>query len=145
MLTRKQKMMLHVVPARLGVDDVDRMVIQRNIGGFLSAADKTASHEGFAAVMAFYEGKAGGRLQGHTRGYWKAQHDRNETRGPNDRLLWRIRREAGPLGLGDGEINAFLASEHMSSGRHSDVNTASAYWLRRLLQALIEIRKRRAG
>jgi len=148
MLTNPQKKALHAVARRLGIDDEQRHLIQRNIGGFHSAADRTASHDGFAAVMAFYEDRAGGCLHGNTAGYWAAAHARNEARdgdGSPDRLTWRIRRTAEQLGWTELDVEAFLASEHCSSGRFVRLADANAYWLRRCLDGLQAIARRRGG
>ena len=144
MLTNKQKTLLHLIPKGLGVDDAQRRVIQRNVGGFYSAADKTASHAGFAAVMAYYEDRAGGQLERYTPGFWAAAVEK--TSGEDrSRLLWRIEREAEALTWRYPEdVNAFLASKKMSGGKYADVRETPIYWLSRLLQALIEMR-RRAG
>lgn len=146
-LTNKQKMLLHIAPARLGIDESQRRVIQRNIGGFYSAADRAASHAGFAAVMAYYEQRAGGRLEGYTPGYWQAAHDRNERGESTERLIWRIRRLAGPGGLGMSgrQIDEFLAGPHMTNGQFNHLEEAPAYWLRKCLQGIIEIRKRQVA
>lgn len=140
MLTKKQKMLLHMAPDRLGIDEAGRRTVQRNVGGFCSAADSDATHEGFVAVMAFWETRSGGCLDGFTPRYWqRADAEKN----PTDRLCWRIRQEAAELALTAGQVDAFLAGKHMSGGRYHTVQEAPAYWLRRVLQALIEIRKRR--
>ncbi len=144
-LTNKQKMLLHRVPAALGVDEAQRRIIQRNVGGFYSAADKTAGHVGFAAVMAYYEARSSGKLAGFTAGYWQAAHERNQQTGSTERLVWRIRQEAATLGWDDVRIEAFLSSDRMSSGACVSLTDASIYWLRKCLQGLIEIHKRARG
>jgi len=142
-LSRKQKAMLHIVPSALGIDEAQRVIIQANVGGFTSAADPLASREGFVAVMAFYEDRAGGRLDGYSPGYWK-QADRDAT--PADRLRWRVRRDAEALGLPAAQLDAFIAGPHMSNGGCTGVGDASAYWLGRTLEAIKAIdRRARAG
>ena len=145
-LTNKQKMLLHRVASQLGIDDEQRRIIQRNVGGFHSAADKTASHEGFAAVMAFYEDRAGGTLPGYTPAFWKAAHERNKARDgvSTDRLIWQIRRVAKTLGWPANRIDTFLHGPHMSSGAANNLETANAYWLHRLLDAMKTMAARRA-
>lgn len=138
-LTNGQKKALHVAARQAEIPEDMRRTIQRRIGGFWSAADKTASREGYIAVMAFYEDRCNGQMGGFTRGYWAAE---NEKANPTDPLVWRIRREAAAMGLSSDKLDAFLAGPHMSSGACEDVETAPAYWLRKLLQGLIEIRKR---
>lgn len=136
----KQIKLLHVVPRNLGIDDPQRRLIQRNVGGFHSAADRTATREGFIAVMTFYEDRAGGRLDGFTAGYWR---DEDASANPTDRITWRCRKEARDLGLSDGQLDAFVAGSHMSRGAYATLADCPAYWLRKVLQALVEIRRRR--
>ena len=143
MLTRKQKMLLHTAAKSLGIDEAQRRVIQTNAGGFYSAADKTASREGFAAVMAFYEDRSGGRLDGFTAGYWRDAVAKNQRGDDTDRLVWRIRREADALGWSAADTDAFLAGRHMSAGKVASVADASAYWLGKLLEALKQMNRRR--
>lgn len=141
-LSNKQKMLLHIVPEALGVTEAERRVIQRNVGGFFSAADATCTREGFIAVMAFYESKSpSGFLPGFDAGYWASAA---ETAGPNDPLIRRVRQEAFKLRWGDRELNLFLAGKHMSSGRYRAVDDAPPYWLSRLLEALKAMNKRQA-
>lgn len=133
MLTNRQKTVLHVVPAALGIDEPARRLIQRNVGGFHSSADKTATHEGLAAVMAFYERTAGGCLRGYTRDYWaKADAVKN----PTDRLLWRVRRQAAELGITAAQLDAFVAGDHFTRGTFARVEDLPATWLRKLVEAL---------
>ena len=138
-LSNKQKMLLHRVPAELGIDDAQRRVIQRNIGGFYSAAGNV-TREGFIAVMAFYEGRSGGRLKGFAAGYWAGQ---DAEANPTDALIWRIKQQGNRLAMDTERIEAFMGSKHMSGGQYSTLSAAPAYWLRRLLQALIEMTKRK--
>ena len=143
-LTNKQKMLLHVVPAGLRppIDEAQRRVIQRTVGGFYSSADATATREGFVSVMAFYEDRSGGRLDGFSQGYWADARDKNERGEQTDRLTWRIAREAEALGWSADQVDAFLAGRHMSSGKCRGVADAPAYWLSRLLEALIRMNAR---
>ena len=92
MLTNGQKKALHLAARAAGVDEPARRLIQRNVGGFHSAADRTATRQGYIAVMAFYERACGGQLEGFTKGYWTAEDERAN---PADALVFRIRREAG--------------------------------------------------
>ena len=143
-LTNKQKMLLHVVPAKLSppIDEAQRRVIQRAVGGFYSSADATATREGFVSVMAFYEDRSGGRLDGFSQGYWADARDKNERGEQTDRLTWRIAREAEALGWSADQVDAFLAGRHMSSGKCLSVQTAGVYWLSRLVEALIRMNAR---
>ena len=142
-LTNGQKKALHLAARAAGVDEAARRLIQRNVGGFHSAADRTATRQGFIAVMAFYESRCAsgraGHLPGFTPGYWKGQ---DETANPTDAIVFRIRREAKALGLNQARLNAFLAGPHMSSGAYDDVTACPAYWLRKLLEGLKAIRRR---
>ena len=139
-LSNKQKMLLHVAAAQAGVSEDDRRMIQRNVGGFHSAADTTTTREGFIAVMAFYESRAGGALRGFTRGYWQGQ---DAQANPTDALVHRVRQEAYRMGMSDRQLDLFIAGPHMSGGACESVETAPAYWLRRCLEALKAIGARR--
>jgi len=139
MLTNGQKKALHAAARAAGIDDAGRRLIQRNVGGFHSAADRTATRAGFIACMAFYEARCGGRLMGARTGYWTAE---DEKASPTDALVRRCRQEADALGMGPAEVNHFLAGGHMSSGQYDDLATCPAYWLRKLLEGLKAIGKR---
>ncbi len=133
-LSNRQKAMLHWVPDALGISDAQRRLIQRNVGGFHSAADGTVTRQGFIAVMAFYEARSpGGRIRGFTAGYWAAEAAKA---GPTDALLFACRRQAHRLGWDNATLEEFLAGRHMSCGQCGELATAPAYWLRRLLDAL---------
>ena len=138
-LSNKQKMLLHLAAKEAGVGEEQRRTVQRNVGGFYSAADTTATRQGFIAVMAFYERVSDGRLTGFSKSYWQAQ---DAASNPTDALAHRIGSEAAKLGWRGENVNAFLASRHMSGGLYDDCSTAPAYWLRRLLQGLIEMNTR---
>ncbi len=134
-------MLLHTVPAGLGITEAERRIIQRNVGGFFSAADKTCTREGFVAVMAFYESRAPGNcLPGGTPGWWAAQVEKNSE--PNDSLIRRIRQEAFKMGWSEQQIVLFLSGKHMSNTSYPSINDAPRYWLIRLLEAIKAIRKR---
>jgi len=141
MLTNGQKKALHAAARAAGLDDAARRLIQRNVGGFHSAADRTATRAGFIACMAFYEARCGGRLMGARTGYWQAE---DEKASPTDALLFRVRQLALKLGMGDVGLSAFLAGPHISSGQYDDVATCPAYWLRKLLEGVKAIRRRAA-
>lgn len=141
-LTNGQKRALHAAARQAGVDDEQRRLIQRNIGGFHSAADKTATRQGFIAVMAFYERRCGGCLAGSTRGYWAFEDDKAN---PTDGLVFACRKTASRLGLSNGQLDAFLAGRHMSCGACESIEQAPAYWLRKLLEGLKVIAKRNRG
>ncbi len=98
-LTNGQKRALHVAARQAGIDEQQRRIIQRNIGGFHSAADKTASRQGFIACMGFYERRCGGALEGNTAGYWQGEDDRAN---PTDSLVFACRKLAGRMGLSNG-------------------------------------------
>ena len=140
-LTNGQKRALHAAARQAGVDEDQRRIIQRNVGGFYSAADKTASRQGFIAVMAFYERRCGGALEGNTAGYWQAENDKAN---PTDGLVFACRKIAGRLGLSNGQLDAFLAGRHMSCGACQSLEGAPAYWLRKLLEGLKAIEGRGA-
>ncbi|HOD79984.1 MAG: hypothetical protein BWX88_02664 [Planctomycetes bacterium ADurb.Bin126] len=139
MLTNGQKKALHSAARQAGLDEQARRTVQRNVGGFHSAADRSASRDGFVAVMAFLEDRCGGCLRGNTPGYWAQQRDQAD---PGDRLRWRIDQEANALGWTKAQVNAFLSSRHMSGDLFGTVQQAPAYWLSRLLEGMIQIRKR---
>jgi len=143
-LTRKQKMLLHVVPAGLTppIDEAQRRVIQRTVGGFYSGADASATREGFVAVMAFYESRSGGAMDGFSPGYWADAQRKNERGESTDRLIWRIRQEAESLGWSADHVDAFLQGRHMSAGKCASLDDASVYWLRRLVEALKRMKSR---
>ncbi len=141
-LSNKQKMLLHTAAAEAGCpNDELRKSVQWNIGGFHSAADPTATREGFIAVMAFWEAKAGGKLKYYSAGYW-AGEDAAAT--PLDSLRYALRRKAEAMGLAAEQLDAFIAGEHMSCGTCASVADADAYWLRRTIVALDAIAKRNA-
>jgi len=139
-LTNGQKKALHSAARQAGLDEQERRLIQQNIGGFFSAADRSASREGFIAVMAFCEKRCGGCLAGCTVGYWSAQ---DAQANPLDGLRHRLNHQAAAMGWSPGDVDRFLASEHMSSGLYGSVEDAPAYWLGRLLEALKAIASRR--
>lgn len=138
-LSNGQKRALHAAAREAGVDEPERRLIQQSIGGFFSAADKTASRVGFIRCMAVYEWRCGGKLRRSTPGYW---HDEAENADPLDGLRWRIARVAEALGFTPADVDAFLASKKMSSGRYGTVRDAPRYWLSRLLDALHAIHQR---
>jgi hypothetical protein len=140
MLTIGQKKGLHSAARQAGYDDDARRMIQKNIGGFSSAADKTASREGYIAVMAFYEGHCNGQLNGCTPGYWASEDERAN---PTDAITHRINCEAQALDMSPQQLDQFVAGKHMTDGKFDTLAACSAYWLHRVLQALLEIRKRR--
>jgi len=140
-LSNKQKMLLHTVPNGLGITNAERRVIQRNVGGFYSAADKTCTREGFVAVMAFYESRAPGHcLPGGTPDWWAGEAEK--TPGPNDSLIRRVRQEAFKIGWTEQQTMLFLCGKHMSNTVYQSINDAPKYWLIRLMEAIKAIRKR---
>jgi hypothetical protein len=151
MLSKKQKMILHVTAAGLGISEEERRVIQRNIGGFYSSADRTATSEGFAAVMAFYEDRSGGQLDGCSPGYWKRAAAANAAKsgGPSgsgsSRLVYAVRAQAKRMGWTEADVENFLASPHMTNGRYLRLEDTPAYWLSRLLNGMRAIAAREGG
>jgi len=142
MLSNGQKRAIHLAARQAGVDpkadeDSYRTVLL-NVGGFRSAADRTARREGFIAVMAFFEARAGGRLRRSTAGYWACEDAKANRRDP---LIWRIRQEAVALGMSDAD--AFLAGPHCSGGRYQSLAEAPTRWLAKCLEALKAMRRRR--
>lgn len=138
-LTSGQKQALHAAARQAGVDDNDRRMIMRNVGGFSSCADKTITRQGFIAVMAFLEKMADGQLKGSQRDYWLSQ---DRAANPTDALVHRLRKEAGYIMMDDAALNAFLASPKMSSGRYTDITQCPIYWLRRCIEAVKAMAKR---
>ncbi len=142
-LTNKQKMLLHLVPQKLGIDEAARRIIQQTFGNFYSAKDASASHEGFAAVLAHYERCSGGQLEGYTPGYWHAADAANQQGGPSDRMAWRIRQIAKQLSVTDEQLDQFIAGPRMTNGKYGSLADCPPYWQRKILQALIEISRRK--
>ena len=138
-LTAGQIKALHAAAREAGVPEDLRRSVQWHVGGFHSCSDRTAGRAGMIAVMAFYELRAGGSLRGCSPGYWQSEDARaNRT----DALVYACRREARAMGLSDRQLDAFVAGSHMSNGACADVATATAYWLRKLLDGLKAIRRR---
>ena len=141
-LSNKQKMLLHAVPNKLGIDQAQRRIIQWNVGGFYSAADPV-TREGFIAVMAHYELTAGGDLGElgffSTPGYWKAEAAKAL---PSDGQRELLRRLAGQIGMTPASLDAFLAGPKMSSGACAGLADCPPYWLGRAIEACKAIGKR---
>ena len=145
-LTAKQKMLLHLVPDQLGIDKTARLMIQRTVGEFESAADAAATHEGFVAVMAHYEGRNGGSLNHYTPGYWAAAHAKNQREGGDpQRKRFVILERAADIGWSRSDVEAFLIGPHMADGKVLSLDAASAYWLDRCLTAITAMAARRAN
>ena len=140
MLTNGQKKALHAAAREARVPEEFRRTIQRRIGGFHSAADRTATRQGFIAVMAFYERIDGGKLTGFTPDYWRAE---DAKAAPEDTLLFAVRRQARLMGWTEAELNRFLASAHVTGGELTEIATAPVYWLTRVLEALKAIARRK--
>jgi len=133
-LSNGQKKALHAAARELGMNDDERRTIQRGVGGFDSAASPKATRRGFIACMAFFEDHAAGkRICGFSQGYW-AEQDREAN--PADALLWRCRNLASQMGWFEGDLDKFIAGEHMSNGAAPNLGLASAYWLGRTVSAL---------
>jgi hypothetical protein len=108
------KAMLHSVPASLGVDDAQRRLIQKNLGGEWSAADM--DYAGFCRVMAHYE-TCGFVDERKGRGWWTAQSqgDRREAlRGKVYKLAalagWIVPGRPPGRDVDFGRIDAFIAA-----------------------------------
>ena len=143
-LTNGQKRAIHCAAREAGIDsrtdeDSYRLVLW-NVGGFHSAADRTASRQGFIAVMAFFEQRAGGGLTGCTFDYWA---DEDAKANPRDPIIYRIKRIAAGLGMDDQGIEDFMESRHMSSGAYRRLEDAPTRWLVKLLEALKAMQRRR--
>jgi len=142
MLTNGQKKSLHSAARQAGFDDHARRMVQRNIGGFESASDPSVTREGFISCMAFFENHCGGQLRGCTPGYWTNEESRAN---PIDPLVHRINCEAQALDMSPRQLDEFVAGKHMTNGKYDTLAACPAYWLRRVLQALLEIKKRNRG
>lgn len=140
MLTNGQKKALHCAAREAGLDREAYRLVIRNVGGFESAADKTAGRAGFIAVMAFFEARCGGRLRGRTQDYWAAE---NAKANPRDPLVYKIRQVAAALGMDAAALDDFLASPHCSSGLYATLDEAPARWLAKLLEGLKAIYRKR--
>jgi hypothetical protein len=140
MLTNGQKKALHCAARQAGIAEPMRRSIQRRLGGFYSAADRTATRHGFLAVMAFLEDRAGGRLRGNTAGYWQAAYEKED---PESALRYKARLLGADLGMDGGDLDRFVASTRVSGGRARDLATAPRWALRKLVEALKAMRERR--
>ena len=141
-LSRKQKMLLHAIPNKLGIDKAQRRLIQWNVGGFYSAAD-AVSREGFICVMAHYEMTAGGDLGplgfNFSRDYWKAEADKAS---PADGQREHLRRLAVQIGMTPASLDAWLAGPKMSSGACTGLADCPPYWLGRAIEGAKAISQR---
>lgn len=142
-LSRKQKMLLHTAATAAGfTDDEQRRVVQYNVGGAWSARDRTWTRQGFVAVMAFYEQRCGGRLDGFTAGYWGGEDlAANDTAS----MLHRVGELAAELSLAPDKLDEFIAGDHFTRGQYQHVGDLPAVWLRKLIEALKAISRRRNG
>lgn len=142
-LSARQKMLLHAVPNKLGIDAAQRRIIQWNVGGFYSAADPTVTREGFIAVMAHYEMVAGGCLADlgfrSDRGYWRREAEKAL---PADGQRELLRRLASQIGMAPAVLDSFLAGPKMSSGACTGLADCPPYWLGRAVEAAKAILKR---
>ena len=142
MLTNGQKRALHSAAREIDLSDEDRRLVQFNIGGFVSAADQRASRYGFICVMAWYENRAGGKLRGSDPGYWQLEERRAD---PGDAVRYAIEREATALGWTRDRLEQWIGGVHMTSGAFRTLRDLPPYWLKRVLDGLLAIRKREAG
>jgi len=132
-LTNGQKKGLHAAARQAGLDEAAYRLVLRNLAGVSSSTDARFTRISFITCMAFFEEAAGGTLRGCTPRYWQGEM---ESARPADGLLWRIRRDAKALGWDEADLDRFLASAKMSSGRHVSLAGAPAVWLVKVLQAL---------
>ncbi|HUU31485.1 MAG TPA: hypothetical protein VMY69_05230 [Phycisphaerae bacterium] len=142
MLTNGQKRALHSAARQLGLADELRRSVQRRLGGFHSAADRTATRHGFLAVMAFFEKQAGGRLRGFSEGYWQEAYERED---PESALRFKARALGAELGMDAGDLDRFVASDRVSGGRARDLASAPRRVLRKLVEALKAMLERQRG
>lgn len=143
-LTNNQKRAIHCAARQAGIDprkqeDTYRLVLW-NVGGFRSAADRSARRNGYIAVMAFFEERAGGQLKGASPGYWT---DQDAKANPRDAIIYNIEQEAAALGMSREQCDGFLAGSHCSSGQYESLDEAPTRWLVKCLEGLKQIRKRR--
>ncbi len=139
MLTNGQKKALHSAARQAGVPEWLRRSVQRRIGGFHSCADRTATRNGFLAVMAYLEDWAGGCLRGNTPGYWRAAYERED---PESALRFKARALAADLAMDSGDLDRFVASDRVSGDRARNLATAPRWALRKLVEALKAMLKR---
>jgi len=76
--------LLHAAPAALGVDDRQRRLVQRNVGGAWSAADM--DFPAFVAVMAFWE-RCGWRDRRREARFWRRLAARGDLLGLESKAL----------------------------------------------------------
>lgn len=77
-LTSKQKGLLHAAALEVGADETARRAVQRDVGGFESAADPGITQQDFLNVMAAWERLAEGKLKRTPEGYWGKAAERGE-------------------------------------------------------------------
>jgi hypothetical protein len=139
-LSNQQKKILHAAARQAGLTDEQRRVVQFNIGGFYSAADPTVTREGMIAVMAFYEDRCSGQVHGFTRGYWRSE---DAKANPTDGLLHRCGLLADRLFARREDLDRFIAGDHFTGGQYQHLDELPAFWLRKLLEALKAIARRK--
>jgi len=139
-LTAGQKKGIHAAARQAGFDEAAYRLVLRNLAGVSSSLDARFTRISFITCMAFFEETAGGTLRGNTPRYWQREM---EAARPADGLLWRIRSDAKALGWDEADLDRFLASAKMSSGRHASLADAPAVWLVKVLEALKAMRGRR--
>ncbi len=139
-LTNKQKQALHSAARAAGVTEEQRRMIQYNVGGFYSAADSTVSRGGFIAVMAFYESRCNGTLPGCAPDYWKGQDTKANPTGP---MVYLAKMLSSQLGLAPEQLDAFIAGPHFSRGQFHALDDLPGVWLRKLIEALKAMLKRK--
>lgn len=142
-LSNGQKRALHAAARAAKLNDDQRRMIQKGIGGHLSAADAGWTRHEFISVMAHLERQyCRDQIPGYTPKYWQTELRKSS---PASSLAYACRCVAGELGWSDAELDAFLAGPRMSGGKCLRVADAPVYWLSRLLGALKAIRNRRDG
>lgn len=139
-LTNGQKRAIHAAARQAGLNRQQYETVIWHVGAFRSAADSTASRQGFIAVMAFLEERCDGCLRGNTSDYWR---DQDRQHNPRDPIIHRIRQVAASLGMDDHGLDEFMAGKHMSGGWYSSLNAAPTRWLVKLLEGLKAMERRR--
>jgi hypothetical protein len=90
--------------------------------------------------MAFYERLCGGKLRHSGYRYWQLE---DAKANPTDALVYKAKQLAQALGMTDEQLDDWIAGPRMSSGACDGVDTASAYWLRRAIEGLRAIGRRK--
>ncbi|MBE3096981.1 MAG: hypothetical protein IMZ44_07605 [Planctomycetes bacterium] len=150
-LSNRQKQSAVLAAKAAGLSTEHRHMVQASILGVESLTADVDRHK-FIRLMAYFEehtadevldggefAVGGGRCPGFSPGYWAAEAARSN---PASAILYKVRAEGRRLGMGDEDLDRFLASDRCSSGRESRITQAPVGWLVRLLEALKAIRQR---